>query len=480
MDREITDLIASLPDESSSDTTTATALSELLQAFSSKATPTGRVHRAWSTGSVPAKMLAIYAAAILRGTFSSAEKRQLLRQRAHVRSAVQLVAGMGYLRGAATKVGQALASYPNLVPAQFVELLEALHSQAPPMHYALVREQLRSELGAEPEQVFDRFETEPFAAASLGQVHRAMSKSGEELAVKVQYPGIARTIRSDVSNLRTLLAPLRLTNNWQNMMDVLSDVEETLRRETDYRAEAANLERMRQILSDLDEVIVPRFHAEHSTERVLTMDYLPGVHLRNFMARLPSERERGHYAELILRSTYRPWCRDRFIYADCNPGNFIFMPGGRLGLVDFGCMRDIDDDGWDVMMLAISGLRGDERALLDSIRKGGLLSEKDMENAEVVGLLRASCEWLWEPLRTDEFDFSEGDYLTRGFKIYSEMIRRRVTRHMPVLTWMNRMLFGVRGLLHALMVRVPYARIDAEETAFAGISANRSDQRPKE
>src|SRR5436305_9088101 len=119
-----------------------------------------------------------------------------------------MLAGMGYLRGAVVKVAQALANLPGAVPDEIVATLEYLHFQAPPMHFALLREHVRNELGGDPAEVFASFETRAFAAASLGQVHRARLKSGEEVAVKVQYPGIGTSVRSDFRNLLALMLPL--------------------------------------------------------------------------------------------------------------------------------------------------------------------------------------------------------------------------------------------------------------------------------
>ncbi len=114
------------------------------------------------------------------------------------------------------KVGQTLVNFDDLLPDELVKTLEQLHFEAPPMHYALVREHLHNELGGDPETIFAEFETTAFAAASLGQVHRARLKTGEPVAVKVQYPGIARTIRSDFRNLIAVLTPMRLSKDWQN------------------------------------------------------------------------------------------------------------------------------------------------------------------------------------------------------------------------------------------------------------------------
>jgi aarF domain-containing kinase len=124
--------------------------------------------------------------------------------------ALKMVHRFGYLRGAATKLGQALANLPSIIPDQMLETLDRLHWDAPPMHFLLLRELLSDELGEDPEKIFGSFEKDAFAAASIGQVHRARLKSGEHVAIKVQYPGIARTIDADFRTLGALLFPARL------------------------------------------------------------------------------------------------------------------------------------------------------------------------------------------------------------------------------------------------------------------------------
>src|SRR5205085_4931237 len=123
-------------------------------------------------------------------------------------------------------------------PDEIVATLEHLHFQAPPMHFALLREHVRDELGGDPEEVFAEFDTRAFAAASLGQVHRARLKSGEEVAVKIQYPGIASAIRSDFRNLLALMIPLRISKDWENLEAQLDDLRRVLEAETDYEKEA--------------------------------------------------------------------------------------------------------------------------------------------------------------------------------------------------------------------------------------------------
>ena len=145
------------------------------------------------------------------------------------------------------KVGQTLANFPDIVPREFVETLEKLHFTAPPMHWSLLQEMVFNELNEDPENLFATFDKRAFAAASLGQVHAARLKTGEAVAVKIQYPGIARTIREDIRNLSLCLLPGRLTRDWDSIKDQLEDLRVRLERETDYEQETALLERARAL-----------------------------------------------------------------------------------------------------------------------------------------------------------------------------------------------------------------------------------------
>src|SRR5262249_7726154 len=153
---------------------------------------------------------------------------------AHWQTAARLLDAMGYLRGAVMKVGQTLANFPDIAPREFVATLQQLHFDAPPMHWSLLREMVHGELGDDPENLFASFEHRAFAAASLGQVHRARLKTGEEVAVKIQYPGIARTIREDFRNFFLFLLPGRLGKDWESTKDQFDDLRARMEQETDY------------------------------------------------------------------------------------------------------------------------------------------------------------------------------------------------------------------------------------------------------
>jgi predicted unusual protein kinase regulating ubiquinone biosynthesis (AarF/ABC1/UbiB family) len=325
------------------------SLPNTLAAVSRRSLPVGRWQRLRLLATLQAKIGAAYLMYWLRGWFQNADQKQRLLAETHWRTALRLLDSMGYMRGAVMKVGQTLANFPDIVPHQFVETLDRLYFDAPPMHWPLICEMVRNELGNDPENIFASFDKRAFAAASLGQVHRARLKTGEEVAVKIQYPGIASTIREDFRNLFFFMLPGRLSKDWQNMKDQLEDLRARLERETDYSAEAGVQQKVRSLFREDDEIVVPRVYPQHSTTRVLTMDRLGGVHLQEYLARNPSQEERDEFARKIVRAWYRMQYAGRLLYADFHPGNFLFMDDGRLGVIDFGFMLPLVDELWPVM-----------------------------------------------------------------------------------------------------------------------------------
>jgi predicted unusual protein kinase regulating ubiquinone biosynthesis (AarF/ABC1/UbiB family) len=216
----------------------------------------------------------------------------------NLRLALKTLHRLGYLRGAMVKVGQAAANFPGMLPREIAETLEKLHFEAPPMYYSLIREMLSNELKGDPAEVFASFEQEAFAAASLGQVHRATLKSGEKVAVKIQYPGIARTIDADFRNLAALLFPLRLGSGWESIQGSFEEIRSMLEQEVDYEREADNLRQVAALFQPEDGILVPRVYPEYSTKKVLTTAYLPGLHLKDFLATDPSQESRNAFGRL--------------------------------------------------------------------------------------------------------------------------------------------------------------------------------------
>src|SRR5688500_17088393 len=326
----VAQLMKALPDEALAERDAMPGLPPALVAESLRPVPVGRLRRIGLLGTLQAKIAAAYLFYWVRGWFRGAAEKERMLAETHWRTAARVLASMGYLRGATMKIGQTLGNFPDIVPDEFVETLEQLHFQAPPMHWSLLREMVFNELGEDPEKRFAPFETRAFAAASLGQVHRARLKSGEDVAVKIQYPGIARAVREDFRNLELFMFPARLSADWENTREQFDDLRMRLEHETDYEREARTQLRVRALFREDEGIVVPRVYEEHSTARVLTMERLRGVHLDGFLARNPSQEERDEYARKMTRAWYRMMYAGRLLYADMHPGNFIFMDAGTL------------------------------------------------------------------------------------------------------------------------------------------------------
>ena len=256
------------------------------------------------------------------------------------RNAELLVKRLASLRGPAMKVGQMLSLQgEDILPAPFRKTLEVLRSQGFSMPDTQLRRVLGREFGKGWQDRFADFDLEPVAAASIGQVHRATKKNGRELALKVQYPGIARSIDSDVDNLAALLRrvdflPVSLD------VDVLArEAKRQLRLEADYLAEAQHIRHFRRLVSDMPEVVVPRVDNEFSTRRVLATDWIDGEPLEHLCGEAVSQARRNEVARSLYRLMFRELFEVRVMQTDPNFANYLYLPGERrLALLDFGSM----------------------------------------------------------------------------------------------------------------------------------------------
>jgi aarF domain-containing kinase len=466
MSPKIAELIDALPVESAEAAEPAATLQELLQQLSHKQVPVGRLNRLWVLGTLQAKVAAAYLAWWLRSGYASADKRERTLNETHLKAALKLLGGMSYLRGAIMKLGQIFATHPDVAPEQFADVLGRLHFEAPPMHFSLLREFVRNELGADPEDVFDGFETKAFAAASLGQVHRAFLKGTQQrVAIKIQYPNIGRTIRDDFRNMIAFLTPMRLSGDWNNIKAQFEDIRHKLDLETDYEHEAENLRIARSAFTEDEGIVVPRVFPEVSTRRVLTMEYVPGLHLDEFLATDPPQELRDEFGRKIAVSVLRLERPRRLTYADVQPGNFLFMPDGRLGFIDFGCCHRSSDEDIECRDDVERDSFESPEALRKSLARGSDLTPKQAADEDRMRFMERWCDWAWEPVRHEgPFDFGDPDHFRRGAELYGEGLRRRFTRSRPANTWTIRCIYGLRAMLTRLKARFDYGAVYWAET----------------
>lgn len=258
----------------------------------------------------------------------------------HSRAARRMTDGLAQLRGPAMKLGQALSLQEGVLPDETLAELASLQMSAPAMHSSLVRAQFKSSLGRAPEDLFRSFDATPFAAASLGQVHHAVTRQGERVVVKIQYPGIREAIAGDFRWFRAL----NKGSQMQRLIpeSLVAELEVQIMAETDYVREADNIDFFRERLSDTEWVTVPSVWRDLSTDRVLTMSGVPGEHLEQYLARDPSQRERDLLGERMLDLYYRQVLAFETFHCDPHWGNYLFSPGARIGLIDFGAVKRLD------------------------------------------------------------------------------------------------------------------------------------------
>jgi predicted unusual protein kinase regulating ubiquinone biosynthesis (AarF/ABC1/UbiB family) len=429
-----------------------------------KRIPASSFLRLWSLGNSQARIAANYLAYALSKQFVDDDKKQLLQNEFYLKSAVQLVSTMGYLRGAIMKAGQMLANFPQIMPHELTEVFESLQFEAPPMHYSLIREVFLDELNREPEDLFAFFDKQAFAAASLGQVHRARLHNGKEVAVKIQYPNIAATIEADMKAMAFLLQTMRFKKDFKYLCSHIHDAKRVFQREVDYLAEASFMEKNRNVFSG-SKVVVPSHYPEFSSKRILTMEYLPGRHLGQFLARNPSADQCNHFAELISYSLVHSWFACKTIYADIHPGNYILMDDGRLGFIDFGCHRQFDEERWKLQMEGEAAmLNGDREALLFYITKLTMHDRPENLDQGWVDRFFKQMHWIIAPIiAKGPFDFADQVFVANGVTLFKELIKNGYVRTDPFYNWSNRALLGHRSLMYRLRARIDYSSLYLEE-----------------
>ncbi|MBN2732258.1 MAG: AarF/ABC1/UbiB kinase family protein [Balneolaceae bacterium] len=256
--------------------------------------------------------------------------------RFHSDNARQVFNEFSKLRGTALKIAQQLSLDQGVLPDEFADVMSNAQYSVPPINKALARSIIKKELGDYPEKLFDDFNPKAVAAASIGQVHEARLKSGEKVAIKIQYPNVRNTIDSDLSLAKSLLK--RFVKKGADLAEYFDEIKKTLLEETDYEQEAEYLDYFYGRFEH-DYIVTPKLYKEYSTKKVLTMSFIEGKHLKEFLNDNPTQEERNRYGQLLWDFFHDQVEQRDFIHADTHPGNFMITGDGTLGVIDFGCVK---------------------------------------------------------------------------------------------------------------------------------------------
>jgi len=375
-------------------------------------------------------------------------------------------AALNQLKGTALKASQLLSLELGFLPEGMRQELAKAHYQVTPLNRALVIKLLRQEFGQGPDQLFAQFEPAAFAAASLGQVHGATlaNGEGEAVAVKLQYPGMAASIGSDMAMLRSLLQALgRGSDSLPNAAitgRVLADIELKLAEELNYEHEAEQLRWFGKALAERPGLVVPKTFPHLSSRRVLTMQRLPGMHLNEWLATQPAQAERDHFGQLLFDTFLFSLFELRRLQADPHPGNYLFMPDGRLGLLDFGCTKLLNSSfcagvsaAWSALLCRPCDFQRVQRAYLELDLISPSLSEVDFRE-QLMPALAATQAWQMAPFETDVFDFGQLQEMPQLDPPRQRQALRYLHSIPPEMPYFDRAYLGLLLMLRALGARV--------------------------
>jgi predicted unusual protein kinase regulating ubiquinone biosynthesis (AarF/ABC1/UbiB family) len=444
------------------------------------APPVTRLGRLARLGALAPRALPMAAEAVRRAVGGrrteeeEKESRQRLVQNAK-KTADAMLKTLGEMKGLPLKLGQMASYIDGLAPPgyeeKFQRVLQRLQQKAPPLSADAARRVVREELGAAPTEIFAEWESEPFAAASIGQVHRAVTHGGERVAVKVQYPGIDKAIENDLKSLSLLESMIAPIGRRYQSKEALDEIRSVFLAEIDYRVEADATDAFRRVHRDDAEIVVPRVFHSLSTRRVLTLELMEGDDYATFCSRAP-QVERNAAGETLARFMFRALWGHGLLYADPHPGNYRFLGGGRVAFLDFGCHKRMPAD-------LVRGMKRYIIALQD-----GDLDEFHRACVEVLGydptdpqswkLYTEYTKLILRPLVVDapfrytkEFARESVAYLVRGgreivFKPDESLPNLPTPIRMPTdFTFVNRLQWGFGSVLAGLEAEANWRRLVA-------------------
>lgn len=365
--------------------------------------------------------------------------------------------GLKELKGSALKMAQMLSMDKSVLPQAYVEKFSLSQFSVPPLSFPLVVKTFRKYFGQHPNELFDSFEQEAFSGASIGQVHRA-TKDGRELAVKVQYPGVAESISSDLALVKPFA--LRMFNIKAKDSDkYFQEVEQKLLEETDYRLELKQSRDMAEACAFVPGLAFPTFYEDLSSERVLTMDWMKGEHLSEYVKHKAGTEEASQIGQILWDFYMVQLHRIKKVHADPHPGNFLVSPTNELVALDFGCVKTIPDDFYEPFFKLLEiDPKKDEDIMVEHLEELQVLlkDDKPEERALLKQLFGQVIDMFAQPFRQETFDFSDpaffDDLVEFGKESSTNPALRKMdgSRGVEHFIYVNRTLFGLFSLMYDL------------------------------
>jgi len=429
--------------------------------------PISKVRRAGKFVTTGAKVGVNYAKAYGRAAINGKFDKETLDNA----NAKDIYNSLSELKGSALKMAQFLSMDRNLLPKAYSDKFAMAQYSAPPLSFPLVKKTFRSNLGKEPGEIFDSFSKSASNAASMGQVHKA-EKDGRQLAVKVQYPGVADSIKSDLKLAKPFALRL-MSVKGREVEPYLKEVEEKLLEEADYSLELNQSVELSGKCKNINGIFFPTYYPEWCAPQILTMSWLDGEPIGAWMKQEQKQQDRNRIGQILWNFYMYQIHVLKMMHADPHPGNFIIDKKNDLGVIDFGCIKHINDDFYRAYFeLASHEVLNDKKRTAELFKELEIIRPGDpAKDAAIVSeMFTELIRLLSKPFNEGVFDFSNEAYFNeiyaKGDQISKDpemnRLQARGSRH---FIYFNRTFFGLYNILHALKAKVDCSTVDFMQRA---------------
>ncbi|WP_339696247.1 AarF/ABC1/UbiB kinase family protein [uncultured Roseivirga sp.] len=419
--------------------------------------PTGKVQRAAKFVTTGAKVGGNY----MKHYAKKVVNPSLSKDQLHEDNARDIYNSLSELKGSALKVAQMMSMDKNMLPTAYQDKFSMAQYSAPPLSYPLVVKTFQQYFKKSPTQIFETFTKNAVNAASIGQVHKA-TLDGKEYAVKIQYPGVASSVRSDLKLVRPFA--VRLMNlNEKDLDHYMEEVETKLIEETDYLLEVQRSVEISEACAHIENIRFPKYYPKLSDERIITMDWMDGKVLKEFIKSNPSQADRNKVGQALWDFYDFQIHTLRQVHADPHPGNFIISDDAVLGVIDFGCVKVIPDQFYDPYFKLIRKEMLDEGQELEQLfiqLQFIYPDDKADDKAYFSAVIKDMMGILGQPFHQNEFDFGDDSYFKKIYQMgevisqspkFRESEKARGARDG---LYINRTYFGLFNILNELKAKV--------------------------
>lgn len=383
------------------------------------------------------------------------------RDELHEDNAEDVYNALSELKGSALKVAQMLSMEKNVLPRAYVNKFALAQYSAPPLSGPLIIQTFVKQFGKTPQQIFDTFKMTSTNAASIGQVHEA-TLNGKKLAVKIQYPGVAESIKSDLTMVKPIAFRL-IGLSEKEFEKYIKEVENKLIEETDYTLELKRSEEISKLCAHIPNIVFSHYYPEYSSSKVLVMDWLEGKHLDEFLKTNPSQETRNKIGQAMWDFYDLQVHQHRAVHADPHPGNFLMYDDGKLGIIDFGCVKEIPEDFYNhYFALLVPQIINDMESVKRIMIQQQIVNNNDDKATQekITDAFLRMTNLLRKPFEEDVFDFGDNAYIDSIYQLGEEVTNMKELRESKEgrgsqhALYINRTYFGLYSILNVLQAQV--------------------------